>query len=186
MPALLLDATAAPQLVEAALGVPVAVTQIRAELPPGVEVLQLRDTAMPRRSLHRKPTEGGAGFDRARERRREDLAAMLEVQAAMHRGECGAILQKDPERLLREEAGERLEQAGVQLAHFGAIRGLDGWRDCRSLVAVARCRRRERSRRWPPCCSGDRSSRWARATRRRWCGSPRASREPPRLSLIHI
>jgi len=139
MPALLLDATAAPQLVEAALGVPVAVTQIRAELPPGVEVLQVRDTAMPRRSLHRKPTEGGAGFDRARERRREDLAAMLEVQAAMHRGElCGAILQKDPERLLREEAGERLEQAGVQLAHFGAIRGLDGWRDCRSLVVVGR------------------------------------------------
>ena len=139
LPLLALDATAAPQLVEAALGVAVDVTQIRAELPPSVEVLQVRDTAMPRRSLHRKLTEGGEGADRARERRREDLAAMLEVQAAMHRGQlCGAILQKDPEAMLRKEAGEQLEQAGVRLAHFGAIRGLDGWRDCRSLVVVGR------------------------------------------------
>jgi len=139
LPLLLLDATADQQVVEAALGVSVEVNQIRAELPHGVEIIQVRDTAMPRRSLHRKPTERGESFDRARERRREDLAAMLEVQAAMHPGElCGVILQKEPKELVQKEAGERLEQAGVRFANFGAIRGLDGWRDCRSLVVVGR------------------------------------------------
>ena len=139
MPALLLDATVARELVEAALGVPVKVERVRAELPAAVELIQVRDTAMPRRSLHRKPTEGGEAYDRARERRREDLAAMLEVQAAKHRGGvCAAIMQKDPEALLRKEHGARLDQAGVQSAHFGAIRGLDGWKDCRSLVVVGR------------------------------------------------
>jgi hypothetical protein len=140
MPMLLLDATAQRELVEAVLG-PVEAVEVRAELPRSVEVVQVCDQAMPRHFFHRREREGGERLDTWRKRNREALADLLEVEGKAAKeagGRAACILQKDPELLLREEATERLEGAGVELGHFGAVRGLDRWRDVRTLVVVGR------------------------------------------------
>lgn len=140
LPMLLLDATAQRELVEAVLG-PVDAVEVRAELPRSVEVVQVRDQAMPRHFFHRRDLEGGEHLDTWRRRNREALADLLEVEgkaAQRDGGRAACILQKDPRELLQEEAAERLDGAGVELAHFGAVRGLDRWRDVRTLVVVGR------------------------------------------------
>jgi hypothetical protein len=140
LPMLLLDATAQRELVEAVLG-PVDVVEVRAELPRSVEVVQVRDQAMPRHFFHRRDLEGGGHLDTWRSRNREALADLLEVEgkaAQRDGGRVACILQKDPRELLQEKAAERLAGAGVELAHFGAVRGLDRWRDVRTLVVVGR------------------------------------------------
>jgi hypothetical protein len=140
LPMLMLDATAQRELVEAVLG-PVESVEVRAELPRSVEVVQVCDQAMPRHFFHRRDREGGERLDTWRKRNREALADLLEVEGRAAKeagGRVACILQKDPEQLLREEATERLEGAGVELGHFGAVRGLDRWRDVRTLVVVGR------------------------------------------------
>jgi hypothetical protein len=140
LPMLMLDATAQRELVEAVLG-PVESVEVRAELPRSVEVVQVCDQAMPRNFFHRREQEGGERLDTWRKRNREALADLLEVEGKAAKeagGRAACILQKDPKELLLKEATERLEGAGVDLAHFGAVRGLDRWRDVRTLVVVGR------------------------------------------------
>jgi hypothetical protein len=143
LPLLALDATADEPLVRELVGA-VDVVNIRAALPRAVEVVQVVDDFMPRQSLTRREGEGGESGDTWRANRRAGLADLLELRGLRHRkaadgsGGVLGILQADPEAALRAEAGERLERAGVELAHFGAIRGRDVWRSVGCLVVVGR------------------------------------------------
>jgi hypothetical protein len=128
---LVLDADHDPWIGEAVLPV-----NRRTVIQPrfNAEVVQVRDTACSKRKL--LGCEGDAKSLQTAARRRRQLLALATHEAAQGRkvliGTYKAVAD-----LLRQELTER-PIPNVEVAHFGAVRGLDRWKDFDTVIVAGR------------------------------------------------
>lgn len=125
VPALLLDADLDPLIVGKVLPLaPGHITHVRARL--NAEVVQVDDTVASRRKLL-----GGDFRDQQRAMRLQDAIRALAVLEASRNGQVLLVTYKPVATMI--EAPE-----GVELAWFGAVRGLDGWKNHTTVIVAGR------------------------------------------------
>jgi len=134
VPTLHLDATMSERLVRPFLPMAEFAPPVAAKLPDSVQARQVLRAPASARKL------APADWARDREKRTADghvrrVAAYIAIRArAFAPGRVLVIAQKAAEARLREAS----LPANVELAHFGAIAGLDLWRDVRALILIGR------------------------------------------------
>ncbi|WP_420891161.1 PriCT-2 domain-containing protein [Minwuia thermotolerans] len=145
VPTLLLDATADPEIVEAAFQArPTSWAVAVAALPESVSVRQISDTSFGKSMLFPDTSMGRSAVNAATNNVQK-LLWYIEARAGVFRG-MGAQLEDGmrPDVLVvgQKELVRRLRcqnlPENVETAHFGNLAGLDRWKGVRCLIVVGR------------------------------------------------
>ena len=135
VPTLLLDATADLGIMQALISGTELLIEARARIPEAVEVIQVEDSLHPYAGWVPKPHHEARARVQNNVARFSDLLDVLVERYAP--GEVAAIVPLGLETAVKQRWREQGRE-GIRLAHFGAIRGQNAFRDVRCLVVWSR------------------------------------------------